>query len=163
MYAQLIRIVAPARRHMSPIAPTRNGEQRPSPATQSTTTLGSTPVQLVLHQLVQSLTILQGAAEQVLQGTATGPTIQTLQRWLPPTARQAEGAMQRLRELPLAKSSLVIDLSQALTVLVLAADMLAQGQLSTATDVDLYVLLRRNAGRAMQSLDALYSQLVANT
>jgi len=158
MPAQQITVIAPARRRgHSSIAPAYhdNSPFQVAPPPAPELTLAS-----MLDQLAQSLANLQGTVEQVLEGTATESTMQTLQGSLTPTARQAEAAIQRLRGLALAKATLMIDLSQALTVLVLAADMLAHERRSAPMNVALYVLLRRNAERALISLDSLSSQLV---
>jgi hypothetical protein len=48
-------------------------------------------------------------------------------------------------------------------VLVLAADMLSQGQLSGADALTFYSLLRRNADNAMKSLTELRGQLLPET
>ncbi len=54
--------------------------------------------------------------------------------------------MQRLRTLPLAKTQTGIELAQALTVVVLAADMLVQDH--HTTDPEISALLCHNADRA---------------
>jgi hypothetical protein len=160
MPAQLIRIIAPRRRPaQAPNSVARTDNRIPTPAPRPAAPAELT-VQQAFHQLVQSLTILRSAAEQVLNSQTSGPTAQVFRLWLAPTARQAEAAMQRLRILPLANASVWIDLTQALTVLVLTADMLVQGQLSPATDLDMYALLRRNADRAMQSLATMQPLLI---
>ncbi|HWQ14766.1 MAG TPA: hypothetical protein VNL77_18350, partial [Roseiflexaceae bacterium] len=70
-------------------------------------------------------------------------------------ARQAEAALHRLRAYRLIHIPATTDLIQCLTVLVLAADMLIQGQLTDNGTRETYELLRRNADRAMKSLSAL--------
>jgi hypothetical protein len=117
----------------------------------------------VFQQLTQSLTVLSGAAELVLDGKTGTPDLQSLRDWLQPNARQAEAAMHQLRDLRLAKSPAATELSQCLTVLVLAADMLVQGQLTGADALTFYGLLRRNADSAIQSLDELRAQLIPDT
>jgi hypothetical protein len=156
MPAQQITIIAPARRASRSLEPAHNGRSTihmAAPVTEVT-------VASMLEQLAQTLTSLADAVGQVLAGTATNDTVQELQRSLLPTARRAEAAIQRLRGLALAKTALVVDLSQALTVLVLAADMLGADRRSAPMNVALYVLLQRNAGRALLSLDSLSSQMV---
>ncbi len=130
----------------------------PIPATQPLDTPGSTTMQSVFQQLAQSLTMLSSEAESILMGKAAEPFIPTPGTWLQPNARQAEAAMHRLRELQLGQSSAVTELSQSLTVLVLVADMLVQGQLSGADALSSYELLRRNADRATKSLYELSAQ-----
>lgn len=115
----------------------------------------SQSLHLIFHQLTQSLTVLSSAAELVLEGRAAGPAAQPLRVWLQPNARQAEAALHRLREFHLIHIPATTDLIQSLTVLVLAADMLIQGQLSDTGAQETYELLRRNADRAMRSLQTI--------
>jgi hypothetical protein len=115
---------------------------------------------LLFQQLTQSLTVLSGTAELVLEGKADGDALQGLRIWLHPNARQAELSMHQLRDMRLTTSSALTDLSQSLTVLVLAADMLAQGQLSGADSLTFYGLLRRNADSAIKSLAELRGLLL---
>jgi hypothetical protein len=159
MHAQLIKIIAPARRATpAGLASALRADPpvRPAPISPRLERVAVAPL---LDQLLQSVTMLRSAAELVVEGKPTRAAIQSLQRCLPRAARQAEAAMQGLRDLPLAQTALVIDLSQALTVLVLAADMLAHDLFTAPMNLDLYVLLRRNADRAMLSLDTLYDRL----
>ena len=86
--------------------------------------------------------------------------MQGLRAWLQPNARTAELSMHQLRDMRLTKSPALTELSQSLTVLVLAADMLIQGQLSGADALTFYSLLRRNADSAMKSLAELRAQLL---
>jgi hypothetical protein len=117
-------------------------------------------VHTLFQQLGQSLAVLSGACELVLERKSDTPSGQALRVWLQPHARQAETAMHRLRDLRLTRSPAVTELSQSLTVLVLAADMLAQGQLSGADALTFYDLLRRNADAAMKSLNELRAHLL---
>jgi hypothetical protein len=110
---------------------------------------------IIFHQLSQALNVLSSAAELVLEGKSGGPAAQPLRVWLQPNARQAEAALHRLREFRLLHIPATTDLIQSLTVLVLAADMLIQGQLSQTSSRDTYDLLLRNADRAMASLQLL--------
>ena len=156
------RIGAPAlnRTIVRPNTDVLVSHRAPIPATQPLDTPGSTTMQSVFQQLAQSLTMLSSEAESILVGKAAEPFIATSGTWLQPNARQAEAAMHRLRELQLVQSPAVTELSQSLTVLVLVADMLVQGQLSGADAVSSYELLRRNADRATKSLcelSALYA------
>jgi hypothetical protein len=120
-------------------------------------------VHTLFQQLAQSLSVLSGACELVLEGKSTAPSGQALRVWLQPHARQAETAMHKLRDLRVTKSPALTDLSQSLTVLVLAADMLTQGQLSGEDALMFYGLLRRNAEAAMKSLGELRAQLDPET
>jgi hypothetical protein len=121
----------------------------------------STALPALFQQLAQSLTVLSGTAELVLDGKAGEATRgQALRVWLHPNARQAELAMHQLRDMRLTRSSALTELSQSLTVLVLAADMLTQGQLSGADALTFYGLLRRNADTAVKSLGELRGQLL---
>ena len=124
---------------------------------------GHSGLPLLFQQLTQSLTVLSGTAELVLKGSAGGDALQGLRVWLHPNARTAELSMHQLRDLRLTKSPALTDLSQSLTVLVLAADMLSQGQLSGADALTFYSLLRRNADSAMKSLAELRGQLLPET
>jgi hypothetical protein len=114
----------------------------------------------ILQQLQQSLTVLSSAAELVLEGKSATPAAQPLRVWLQPNARQAEAALHRLREFRILHLPAATELIQCLTVLVLAADMLIQGHLKDGGMVENYQLLRRNAERAMRSLNDLREQLL---
>ena len=113
-------------------------------------------VQTLFRQLTHALTVLSSAAELTIEHTGDAPT-QHIRIWLQPSARRAEDALRRLRNLNLPHSALVTDLTQSLTVLVLAADMIAQGQLSGTVMPELYALMRRNAERGMICLTELRS------
>jgi hypothetical protein len=121
---------------------------------------GHSGLALLFQQLAQSLTVLSGTAELVLRGSDASDALQGLRVWLHPNARTAELSMHQLRGLRLTKSPALTDLSQSLTVLVLAADMLTQGQLSGADAQTFYSLLCRNAESAIKSLAELRSQLL---
>jgi hypothetical protein len=121
---------------------------------------GHSSLPLLFQQLTQSLTVLSSTAELVLEGKAGDDAAQGLRVWLHPNARQAELSMHQLRDLRVTKSPALTDLSQSLTVLVLAADMLTQGQLSGADSLTFYGLLRRNADSAIKSLAELRGQLL---
>jgi len=116
-------------------------------------------VHTLFQRLSQSLGVLSGASELVSASRSAAPSSQALRVWLQPHARQAELTMHGLREMRLTKSQAATDLSQSLTVLVLAADMLAQGQLSDNDTIAFYDLLRRNAETAGRSLRQLRAQL----
>ena len=106
-----------------------------------------------------SLTILSSAAELTINQIGD-TSAQHIRMWLQPSARHAEDILRRLRNLHLPHSSLVTDLTQSLTVLVLAADMIAQGQLSGAVMPELYALMRRNAERtSCQRRDLLLQRI----
>ena len=64
--------------------------------------------------------------------------------------------MKSLRVLTSPTTAAWIELTHALTVVVLAADMLSEGHLSPALIPDTRTLLHRNAERALDSLSALY-------
>ena len=157
MPARQITIIAPARRRVSRSYIPAYRDDSPM---QLAPPMAEPSVASMLDQLTQTLTTLRDTVELILAGTTTSATTQALQTSLKPTARQAEAAIQRLRGLSFMKTALVVDLSQALTVLVLAADMMAQERRSAPMNVALYVLLRRNAQRALLSLDTVSSQLV---
>lgn len=110
----------------------------------------------LLHQLFQSITVLGHTTDLALTGGTASPIAQALCATLPAHARQAEEAMHALRDLRLTSSPVLTELSQSLTVLVLAADMIATGQLAGGGALTLYDLLRRNADTAMRCLNQLY-------
>lgn len=127
-------------------------------ATDTTTIQGAT-MEGVFHQLAQCLVVLGDETELMLESRVAGESNPAhLRTWLQPKARQAEAAMHQLRELHLAQTSAGTELSQSLTVLVLVADMLVQGQLYGDSARDSFDLLRRNAERAMKSLHELRAQ-----
>lgn len=114
-----------------------------------------TALQAIMRQLSKSLTVLASAADMIVQGRTEGAASQSFLIWLQPNARQAEEALHRLREYRLTGSPAATELIQCLTVLVLAADMIVQGQLRGDASVETYDLLRRNADRALKSLEEL--------
>jgi hypothetical protein len=115
-------------------------------------------VQTLFRQLTHALTVLSSAAELTKEQTTSIPT-QHIRIWLQPSARRAEDVLRRLRNLNLPASLLVTDLTQSLTVLVLAADMITQGHLSGTVMPELYSLMRRNAERAMSCMVELRSAI----
>jgi hypothetical protein len=118
-------------------------------------------LQAIMRQLSKSLTVLAGAADMMVQGRTDGVASQSFLIWLQPNARQAEEALRRLREYRLTGSPAATDLIQCLTVLVLAADMIVQGQLRGDAPVETYDLLRRNADRALKSLEDLKKEVLS--
>lgn len=115
-------------------------------------------MEVIFHQLTECLAAFSGETDLMLESSATGSTAQALRMWLQPNARRAEAAMHRLRELRLAQTPAATELSQSLTVLVLAADMLVQGHLCGDNLLESYALMRRNADRAIKSLSELQAQ-----
>lgn len=111
----------------------------------------------IFHQLMQALEVLRNLGH-LLGGEQRERARPALQRWLQPNARAAEQAMHDLRGLRLIKSPALTDLSQSLTVLVLAADMLAEGHLSGADTLAFSDLLKRNTLGALDALDMLREQ-----
>jgi hypothetical protein len=101
-------------------------------------------IQAALTQLNHALVLLRANAE--LQPVGVQPRLQ-------PYARSAETAMHRLRALGLSQSATASELAQALTVLVLAADMFTQGQIDGHAEGSL--MLQRNADRAISCLRML--------
>ncbi len=120
-------------------------------------------LQATVRQLSKSLTVLASAADIMVQGRTDSMASQSFLIWLQPNARQAEDALHRLREYRLTGSPAATELIQCLTVLVLAADMIVQGQLRGDASVETYDLLRRNADRAIKSLEELKKELLAET
>jgi len=119
-------------------------------------------LQAIMRQLTKSLTVLASAADMMVQGRAGSTVSQSFLIWLQPNARQAEEALHRLREYRLTASPAATDLIQCLTVLVLAADMIVQGQLRGDASVETYDLLRRNADRALKSLEELKKEVLGS-
>ncbi|HMO56270.1 MAG TPA: hypothetical protein PKA05_11195 [Roseiflexaceae bacterium] len=109
----------------------------------------------ILQQLAVSLDVLGRAAEYCRAPQQSGQTLVQLQSLLTPHARQAEAALRRLRELRLTSDPAATELIQCLTVLVLAADMIVQGQLVGIQARETCDLLERNASRALASLREL--------
>jgi hypothetical protein len=138
------------------------GGVQPRAGRSSSGVAGGPSLHIIFHQLSQALTVLGSAAELVLEGKDTGPAAQPLRVWLQPNARQAEAALHRLRDFRLVHLPATTDLIQSLTVLVLAADMLIQGHLSDTGARETYDLLRRNADRAMMSLQLLREHIARN-
>lgn len=117
-------------------------------------------LQTIMRQLSKSLTVLASTADILIQGRVSGVASQPLLIWLQPNARQAEDALHRLREYRLTGSTTATELIQSLTVLVLAADMIVQGQLNGAISTETYELLRRNADKAMKCMHDLKAELM---
>ncbi len=118
-------------------------------------------LQAIMRQLSKSLTVLASAADMMVQGRTDGVASQSFLIWLQPNARQAEDALRRLREYRLTGSAAATELIQCLTVLVLAADMIVQGQLRGDASIETYDLLRRNADRAIKSLEDLKKEVLS--
>lgn len=149
-------------------APVPHGRTQSVPATEaldpamqqsSTDTPDDSPHQAIFKQLAHALSVLSGAADLMLANKPTSAHPQSFHVWLRPNARQAEEAMHRLRELRLGPTHAMTELSQCLTILVLAADMLSEGQLSEVDANECYELLRRNANRAVSGLYELHTQI----
>jgi hypothetical protein len=104
----------------------------------------------MIRQITQSLTVLSSAAELTLENP--DESAQSIRIWLQPSARRIEEALRQLRDYYLPTTPSITDLIQSLTVLVLAADMIAQGQLSRDVEPESYDLMRRNAERAMSCI-----------
>ncbi len=150
--------VAQARTQTAPATETIDPTTQQS-STLSVDTPDDNPIQAIFKQLAHALSVLSGAPDLMLANKTASAHPQTLRVWLSPNARQAEEAMHRLRELRLGPSHAMTELSQCLTILVLAADMLSEGQLSEADANECYELLRRNANRAVAGLYELHAQI----
>jgi len=120
-------------------------------------------LQEVFKQLAEALSVLSGAADLMIANKQNEPNTQHLGAWLRPQARSAEEAMHRLRELHSGPSSTLTELSQCLTILVLAADMLCADKLTDDDMQECSALLCRNASRAVASLHELHSQFGARS
>ncbi len=116
----------------------------------------SAKVSRFLQQLFQSLMVLGHTSDLALTGRAASAIDEALRAQLHPNARRAEEAMHGLRALRLTTSPVLTELSQSLTVLVLAADMIGEGQLCGTEALSFYELLRRNADATMRCLNQLY-------
>jgi primosomal replication protein N len=75
-------------------------------------------------------------------------------------ARQAEASLRRLREVRIAPAITTGEVIQSLTVLVLSADMLAQGYLTDRQNTELLLLLTRNVRRAIDGVAKLRDDMV---
>lgn len=115
-------------------------------------------VDRLLHELFQSLTVLSGTCDLALTGRQVATANPTLTALLRLHARQAEAAMHELRDLSLTTAPVLTELSQGLTVLVLAADMIANDQIVRAEALSFYDLLRRNTTTTLRCLRQLYSE-----
>lgn len=149
----------PSRTQMKRINDSRQAYAAPAAITPMLDLSAGSTVQNLFHQLTQALTVLDGAADLLLEGKGKDVAAQALHMWLQPSARQAEAIMHELRELRLSQFPAATELSQCLTVLVLAADMIANGQLADDQALSSYALLRRNADRAMRGLCDLRAQI----
>jgi len=153
--------------HMLGGSSTGHPRKQPTPAADAlaptaqplSSTPGGDSIEAVFKQLAQALAVLSGAAELTVAAKKSEPNVQSLRAWVRPNCRQAEEAMHRLRELKLGPSHAMTELSQCLTILVLAADMLSAGQLSEIDAQECYELLRRNANRAVSGLYELHAQI----
>lgn len=146
------------RNDAKPVAGVFTSFQPLAPAAQSSSVPGGNAMEGVFHQIEQWLAAFNDEAGTMLESSVAEPTAQARWSWLQPNTRQAEAAMHRLRDLRLAQTPAGTELSQSLTVLVLAADMLVQGQLCGGDEQESYALLRRNADRAQKSLSELRTQ-----
>lgn len=140
------------------VVPTNHAQA--APADLRTNLHMRTALQAIMRQLNKSLTILASTADMLAKGHRDGTVSQSLLIWLQPNARQAEEALRRLREYQLTRSPAATELIQCLTVLVLAADMIVQGQLRDDTSLETYELLRRNADRALKNLEELKKEVL---
>lgn len=115
----------------------------------------STRIQTTFHQLAQALTVLSSATDLFLDKDISPEDTRRVIIWLQPNARIAEEALHYLRDYDFFRREAGMELTQCLTVLILAADMIAQGQLTRDGSQDAFALVRRNAERAMRSLQEL--------
>jgi hypothetical protein len=107
-------------------------------------------VSRTLSQITLAITTMRDAIAYVQQGLSAESSQAILRRWLPSTARHIEEMMQELNDLQLMRTPMGIELTQALTVVVLSGDMIAmQAQLN---DQDVLALFERNADRALRYL-----------
>jgi hypothetical protein len=132
-----------ARRYGTPL--TRSGA----------TVFDTTTIQNILHQLAQALTVLSSATDLFLNENTSDSDAQRIMIWLTPNARLAEEALHQLREYEFFRQEVGMELTQCLTVLILAADMIVQGHLTLGASQEAFILVRRNAERAMRSLQEL--------
>ena len=146
-----------------PNARTYNRDQRPlfskpiaSPQTHPVLkSPPSTPdcraIRLLLISMEQALHVMDGLARAILfeQASAHG------QARLQASAREIEVAMHRLLELDSLQSTLVIELTQSLTAVILAADLLMCGNVGDAEARDICGMLVRNGQQAWRSVTQL--------
>lgn len=128
--------------------------QAPLHSTPDAATVSDKHMRDAFQQLVQSLTALNTSPTIIYDRHELYPE-QTLQDWLAPNVRQAEAAVNRLRDLGLTSEPSGTELIQCMTVLVLAADMLIQQRLSGAAVVEGYELISRSAERALNAMNDL--------
>lgn len=156
MSSQLFSV--PAKQELRPQRTTNNsraslGERAPAVRLNAEQ---SAKTSRLLQQLFQSITVLGHTTDLALTGGLASPLDKALCATLPAHARQAEESMRALRDLRLTSSSVLTELSQSLTVLVLAADMIANGQLAGGDALAFYDLLRRNSNTTIRCLNQLY-------
>jgi hypothetical protein len=157
--------------HMLGGSSTGHPRKQPTPAADAlaptaqplSSTPGGDSIEAVFKQLAQALAVLSGAAELTVAAKKSEPNVQSLRAWVRPNCRQAEEAMHRLRELHVGSPQTLTELSQSLTTLVLAADLLCADKLTDDDMQECSALLCRNAGRAVASLYELHSQLGARS
>lgn len=105
----------------------------------------------LFEQITNAVTILANAS-------SNGSIQQPLMRRLQKHARAAEDGIHQLRRLQLERSAFRCELSQTLTVLVLVADMLADGLIDEADMAETSSLMHRNASRALSYLNDLRAE-----
>lgn len=103
-----------------------------------------TKVRLLLITIDQTLQSIDGVARAILFEKASSDCQVQLQHGV----REAETAMHRLLDLDMPQSSTMIDLSQSLTALILAADILGNGNLADTNAEDICGMLVRNVQQA---------------
>jgi hypothetical protein len=110
-------------------------------------------MQYIVSQLMLALQTMRNALEYAVEHDGSSSAELVLRRWLAPTARQIEEIIQRFSELSISKMPIGIEIIQGLTVVVLAADMLAQD--TNAIHGEVYALLERNAQRVAEDLQVI--------
>jgi hypothetical protein len=103
-----------------------------------------TKIRLLLITIDQTLQSIDGVARDMFFRKAASDCHGQLQQGV----REAEAAMHRLLDLDVPQSHTMIDLSQSLTALILAADILVDGNLADPEAEDICGMLVRNVQQA---------------
>ncbi len=114
-----------------------------------------TPLQRTISTLDKSLTALVSAAVQLVAQPTRSSIPLTIQERFQSNARRAEESMRELRELGFARNLAATELSQSLTVMVLVADMVVSGHLTSHDALGSDSLFWRNATRAEACFEEL--------
>ncbi len=110
-----------------------------------------TKIRLLLITIDQTLQVVDGFARDMLFDQATTDCHMHLQH----DVREAETVMHRLLELAAPQSTTITELSQSLTAVILAADILVSGNLADTNADDICGMLMRNMQQARRHVAQL--------